>query len=63
VDQRDIQAVSLGKFGLKNVLVPVEIFAVSNSGLVVPRGKKLEGKVSGQFLPCGPARDGVGLFF
>lgn len=43
-DQRDIQSVSLGKFKLKNVFVPVEIFAVSNAGLVVPQGKKLEGK-------------------
>ena len=40
----DIQTVSLGKFVLKNVAAPMEIFAVSNQGLQVPLNKKLEGK-------------------
>ena len=43
-NQKDIQAVSLGKYLLKNVKEPVEIFAISNSGLQVPLNKKLEGK-------------------
>lgn len=43
-NQKDIQAVSLGKYSLKNVKEPVEIFAVSNEGLKVPLHKKLEGK-------------------
>ncbi|MBL7964673.1 MAG: SUMF1/EgtB/PvdO family nonheme iron enzyme [Flavobacteriales bacterium] len=42
--QSDIQTVSLGKYLLKNMQEPVEIFAVSNAGLVVPTNKKLEGK-------------------
>ena len=43
-NQRDIQTTSLGKYVLKNVPEPVEIFAVSNPGLVVPHNIKLEGK-------------------
>ena len=39
----DIQTVSLGKFVLKNVAAPMEIFAVSNQGLQVPLNKKPEG--------------------
>ncbi len=42
--QRDIQTISLGKYLLKNMLEPVEIFAVSNTGLKVPLNKKLYGK-------------------
>ena len=43
-NQKDIQTVSLGKYLLKNVKEAVEIFAVSNPGLIVPLNKKLEGK-------------------
>src|SRR4030095_6341518 len=43
-NQKDIQAVSLGKYSLKNVKDPVEIYAISNPGLQVPGKKKLEGK-------------------
>ena len=43
-NQSDIQTTSLGKYLLKNVPEPVEIFAISNSGLVVPNNIKLEGK-------------------
>src|SRR5438552_224354 len=44
-NQKDISAISLGKYDLKNVSAPVEIFAISNEGLVVPeKNKKLEGK-------------------
>ncbi|HLK30962.1 MAG TPA: SUMF1/EgtB/PvdO family nonheme iron enzyme, partial [Puia sp.] len=43
-NQKDIQATSLGKYVLKNVKEPVEIFAISNEGLQVPLKKKLEGK-------------------
>ena len=43
-NQSDIQTLSLGKYSLKNVDEPVEIFAVSNSGLQVPLNKKLDGK-------------------
>ena len=43
-NQKDIQTVSLGKYVLKNVKEPVEIYAISNPGLQVPLKKKLEGK-------------------
>jgi class 3 adenylate cyclase/dienelactone hydrolase len=43
-NQKDIQTISLGKYSLKNVKEPLEIFAVSNSGLNIPLNKKLEGK-------------------
>lgn len=43
-NQNDIETISLGKYVLKNVNEPVEIFAVSNKGLQVPVNKKLEGK-------------------
>jgi len=35
-NQNDIQTVSLGRFKLKNVAIPVELFAISNGGLIVP---------------------------
>jgi class 3 adenylate cyclase/dienelactone hydrolase len=43
-NQKDIQTVSLGKYVLKNVKEPVEIYAVSNAGLSVPHKIKLDGK-------------------
>ena len=43
-NQKDIQAISLGKYLLKNVKEPVEIFVISNPGLAVPHKIKLEGK-------------------
>ena len=43
-NQNDIEAVSLGTFELKNVKQPLEIYAISNAGLVVPSKEKLEGK-------------------
>jgi eukaryotic-like serine/threonine-protein kinase len=43
-NQKDILTQTLGKYALKNVKEPVEIFAVSNTGLVVPRKLRLEGK-------------------
>ena len=41
-NKHDIQLVSLGKYSLKNVLLPIQIFAVSNEGLVVPEIGKLK---------------------
>ena len=43
-NKQDIQLVSLGKYSLKNVLLPIQIFAVSNEGLVVPEIEKPEEK-------------------
>ena len=43
-NQKDIQTISLGKYALKNVKEQVEIFAVSNPGIIVPGNNSLEGK-------------------
>lgn len=43
-NQKNIQVSSLGKYLLKNVTEPMEIFSISNPGLEVPFNKKLEGK-------------------
>jgi len=43
-NQKDIQTISLGKFLLKNVKDEVEIFAVSNTGVIIPDKNNLEGK-------------------
>ncbi|MBS1656991.1 MAG: tetratricopeptide repeat protein [Bacteroidetes bacterium] len=43
-NQKDISAVSLGKYELKNVIAPVEIFAITNEGLKIPDIESLEGK-------------------
>ncbi len=56
-NQKDILTQSLGKYALKNVKEPVEIFAVSNAGLVVPRKMKLEGKGK----KYSPGRSAAGL--
>ena len=43
-NQNDITLRELGYFELKNVKLPVRIFAVSNKGLVVPSRDELKGK-------------------
>jgi len=43
-NQNDISLRELGYFELKNVKIPVRIFAVSNQGLVVPSRDELKGK-------------------
>jgi TolB-like protein len=43
-NQKDIQTVSLGRYTFKNVKEPVEIFAISNSGIKIPDTQSLEGK-------------------
>ena len=40
-NQPDIQTLLLGKFLLKNVKRPVEVYAVCNSGLVIPKAEEL----------------------
>ena len=37
--------VSLGRFEFKNVVTSLEVFAVSNEGLVIPQRRKMEGKL------------------
>ncbi|MDX1409004.1 MAG: tetratricopeptide repeat protein, partial [Saprospiraceae bacterium] len=43
-NQPEIQCRSLGRFRMKNVTVPVEIYAVSNPGFPVPEADALQGK-------------------
>lgn len=43
-NQKDIEAISLGRYELKNVSAPVEIYAISNPGIVVPKSSQLSGK-------------------
>src|SRR6185295_17129530 len=44
-NQPDYKSVSLGKFEFKNVDEPLEIFALANEGLVVPKREQLSGKL------------------
>src|SRR5262245_20118900 len=43
-NRSDVETVSLGRFRLKNVGRPFELFAVSADGIVVPHPEALEGK-------------------
>ncbi len=43
-NRRDVPVVSVGRFRLKNVGSPVELFAVADQGIVVPDPAALEGK-------------------
>lgn len=43
-NQRDIKAKLIGKFHLKNVKVPVDVYASANDGLVVPLPSEISGK-------------------
>lgn len=43
-NQEDIRSHELGFFELKNVKQPVRVFAISNSGIVVPAREALQGK-------------------
>ena len=43
-NQKDIKAKSIGKYHLKNVQHPVEIYAGSNEGLVIPVPSEIHGK-------------------
>ena len=43
-NQKEIQTTSIGFYKFKNVIQPVEIFCVSNPGIIVPHENYLEGK-------------------
>jgi TolB-like protein/lipoprotein NlpI len=49
-NQKEFQTASLGLYHFKNVREQVEIFCISNPGLVVPSGNYLEGK--GEKVPA-----------
>ena len=44
-NQTDCKSISLGKFEFKNVDEPLEIFALANEGLIVPKREQLSGKL------------------
>src|SRR6185369_14268520 len=44
-NQPDFKPVSLGVFEFKNVNEPMEVFAMANEGLTVPRKEELKGKL------------------
>jgi TolB-like protein/class 3 adenylate cyclase/Tfp pilus assembly protein PilF len=43
-NQRDIKAKPIGKFHLKNVKQPLEVYAATNDGLVIPLPAEIHGK-------------------
>jgi adenylate cyclase len=45
-NQKGISTVFLGRYELKNVKVPVKLYAINSEGLVVPSYKDIEGKTS-----------------
>ncbi|MDH3245005.1 MAG: hypothetical protein OEM26_10350 [Saprospiraceae bacterium] len=47
-NHKSIETVSLGKFDLKNVQHPLEVFAVSNKGIIVPDRSELNSKTKDQ---------------
>lgn len=47
-NQRDIKTTLLGKFNLKNVKQPVEIFAAANEGMVIPLPHVISGKTAAE---------------
>jgi len=50
-NQDGIETQSMGLFELKNVAKPVEVFAISNSGLIVPDPKQIQGKAKRVEVP------------
>ncbi|MBK8042460.1 MAG: adenylate/guanylate cyclase domain-containing protein [Haliscomenobacter sp.] len=53
----DLQTVSLGKVNLKNVLEPLEVFALSNEGFPVPGPEHLPGRMGMQHPVPKPKRN------
>jgi adenylate cyclase len=45
-NQPQVNTISMGMFELKNVTRPVEIFAIANEGLTVPKRNEVKGKLS-----------------
>ena len=43
-NQQQISTQSLGSFGLKNIDNPIEVFAVTNEGIKIPKRSELKGK-------------------
>ena len=47
-NQPDLEMVSIGQYEFKNVLEPIEVFALSNDGYLVPRRDQVDGKFQKQ---------------
>ncbi|MEO5906150.1 MAG: adenylate/guanylate cyclase domain-containing protein, partial [Saprospiraceae bacterium] len=47
-NQHEIETKSLGKFNFKNVKRPIEVYAITNEGLVVPSGAQLNIKAGSE---------------
>ena len=46
-NQEEIETKTLGHFEFKNVEEPVEVYAISNNGFIVPKRQELKGKLKG----------------
>ncbi len=44
-NHQELSTLSLGEFELKNVRRPIEVFAIGNEGLTVPKREEMKGKV------------------
>src|SRR5947207_7394743 len=44
-NQQEFKSISLGSFHFKNVDEPMEVFALANEGLIVPKKEELTGKL------------------
>src|SRR5258706_10381695 len=44
-NQQEFKSISIGKFHFKNVEEPMEVFALTNEGLAVPKKEELTGKL------------------
>jgi adenylate cyclase len=44
IKNQEVETVSMGRFEMKNVEMPVEVFAVKASGILVPKPKNLKGQ-------------------
>ena len=46
IKNQEIDTLSMGYFEMKNVAVPMEVFAIKSQGLVLPKPEELEGKAN-----------------
>ena len=51
-NQKDIQTLSLGKYNLKNVKEQIDLFVISNPGIVIPDPVDIEGKSDRHTQKC-----------
>ncbi len=49
-NQKSIQTQAIGAFELKNVSRPVDVYAVTNQGLIVPSLNQIKGKIKSHYL-------------